>query len=64
MSIFKKYFLNYIIRHDDFIISIDDFERLKPISKGHYGIVYLVRKKNTKNIYAMKIVNAERFVIK
>lgn len=36
---------------------MDDFEFLKLISKGAFGRVWLVRKKNSKAIYAMKIVN-------
>lgn len=38
-------------------IGIRDFEYLKIISKGAFGKVYIVRRKATKDIYAMKIVN-------
>ena len=38
-------------------ITIDDFEFLKLISKGAFGRVWLVKKINTDNFYAMKIVN-------
>ena len=38
-------------------IGISDFEYLKIISKGAFGKVYIVRRKATKDIYAMKIVN-------
>ena len=38
-------------------IRIEDFEFIKLISKGAFGRVWLVQKKNTKEIYAMKIVN-------
>ncbi|KAL4486381.1 hypothetical protein ABPG72_007167 [Tetrahymena utriculariae] len=38
-------------------IGIKDFDFLKLISKGAFGRVWLVRKKNTEDVYAMKIVN-------
>lgn len=38
------------------IPSIRDFEILKPIGRGGYGRVYLVRKKRTGDIYAMKVL--------
>ncbi|EAR84564.2 Serine/Threonine kinase domain protein (macronuclear) [Tetrahymena thermophila SB210] len=38
-------------------VGIKDFDFLKLISKGAFGRVWLVRKKNTEDIYAMKIVN-------
>lgn len=38
-------------------IDISDFEFLKLISKGAFGRVWLVKKVNTENFYAMKIVN-------
>jgi hypothetical protein len=36
---------------------INDFEFLKMISKGAYGRVWLVKRKKTNDIYAMKIIN-------
>lgn len=36
-----------------------DFEILKPISRGAYGRVYLVRHTSTKEIYAMKVISKE-----
>lgn len=36
---------------------ISDFEFLKLISKGAFGRVWLVRKRNTEDVFAMKIVN-------
>jgi len=33
---------------------IEDFELLKPISKGAFGHVYLVRRKGTDKLFAMK----------
>jgi hypothetical protein len=38
-------------------VGIKDFELLKPISKGAYGRVYLCRKKTTKDIYAIKVID-------
>ena len=44
-------------------IGINDFEFLKMISKGAFGRVWLVRRKATGDIYAMKIINlAEKFM--
>lgn len=36
--------------------SIDDFDIVKPISKGAYGRVFLVRKRTTGDLYAMKVI--------
>jgi hypothetical protein len=41
-------------------VSIKDFELLKPISKGAYGRVYLCRKKTTKDIYAIKVIDKKK----
>lgn len=38
-------------------VSIQDFELIKPISKGAYGRVFLARKKNTGDLYAIKVMN-------
>lgn len=38
-------------------ISIKDFEFINLIGKGAYGRVYLVRRKLTEDVYAMKIIN-------
>ncbi|CAG8437191.1 10667_t:CDS:10 [Ambispora gerdemannii] len=38
------------------IPSIQDFEIIKPISRGAFGKVYLVRKKTTGDLYAIKIL--------
>jgi len=44
-------------------VGINDFEPIKLISKGGYGRVWLVRKKATKELYAMKVINlAEKFM--
>ena len=36
------------------VITLDSFERIKKLGDGAYGIVYLVKKKDTKQIYALK----------
>ncbi len=36
---------------------ISDFQILKPISKGAFGAVYLVRKKITGDLFAVKVIN-------
>ncbi|CAG8441902.1 11862_t:CDS:10 [Diversispora eburnea] len=38
------------------IPSIQDFEIIKPISRGAFGKVYLARKKTTRDLYAIKIL--------
>jgi len=53
--------LIYIIRSNH--ITIDSFRFVRVLGKGAYGIVWLVEHKQTKDIYAMKIVDAEDAVI-
>lgn len=36
-------------------ISIEDFEVLKPISRGAFGRVYLARKRTTGDLFAIKV---------
>ena len=36
---------------------IADFQIIKPISKGAFGAVYLVRKKKTGDLFAVKVIN-------
>ena len=38
-------------------VNIKDFEFIKIISKGAFGKVYLVKRKATEDVYAMKMVN-------
>lgn len=40
-------------------VGISDFEVVKPISKGAYGKVFLARKVNTGDIFAMKVVSKD-----
>ncbi|KAJ3280821.1 serine/threonine protein kinase psk1, partial [Rhizoclosmatium sp. JEL0117] len=44
-------------------VGVDDFERLKVIGQGGYGKVFLVRKKATQTIYAMKVLKKATLVI-
>ena len=36
-------------------VGIEDFEVLKPISRGAFGRVYLTRKRTTGDLYAIKV---------
>mmetsp|Transcript_31986 Transcript_31986/g.23145 ORF Transcript_31986/g.23145 Transcript_31986/m.23145 type:complete len:310 (+) Transcript_31986:168-1097(+) len=40
-------------------ISKDDFPIIKVVGKGSFGIVYMVRRKGTKDIFAMKVLKKE-----
>ena len=44
--------------------SIDDFEIIKPISRGAFGRVFLARKKTTHDLYAIKILKKNDMVRK
>ncbi|KAJ1948540.1 hypothetical protein FBU59_001545 [Linderina macrospora] len=44
--------------------SIDDFDFVKPISRGAFGRVYLVRKKATKDLYAIKVMRKKDMINK
>ena len=37
-------------------MSIDDYEIIKPISRGAFGRVYLAKKKATGDLYAIKVM--------
>jgi serine/threonine protein kinase len=43
---------------------MEDFEVIKPISKGAYGSVYLAKKKQTGDYYALKILRKSDMVQK
>mmetsp|Transcript_1178 Transcript_1178/g.3644 ORF Transcript_1178/g.3644 Transcript_1178/m.3644 type:complete len:1041 (-) Transcript_1178:417-3539(-) len=45
------------IGRDRLLPNINDFEILKPISRGAFGRVYLARKKSTGDIFAVKTLN-------
>lgn len=44
--------------------SIDDFDILKPISRGAFGKVYLARKCATQDLYAIKVLKKDVMVRK
>eukprot|EP00124_Ichthyophonus_hoferi_P006238 Ihof_evm1s1339 gene=Ihof_evmTU1s1339 len=43
-------------RQRPLVPTINDFQIIKPISKGAYGRVYLARKKTTGDLYAIKVL--------
>lgn len=50
------------IRVADVQVGPQSFEKLKMLGKGDVGKVYLVREKETKKLYAMKILNKKEMV--
>ena len=50
----KLYIYIYIRKNE---IGIDNFEFINLIGKGAFGRVYLVKRKQTGDQYAMKIIN-------
>ncbi|KAJ1543625.1 hypothetical protein HK405_009194, partial [Cladochytrium tenue] len=44
--------------------SIEDFEIIKPISRGAFGKVYLVQKRTTKDLFAMKVLKKRDMIRK
>ncbi|CAH0481098.1 unnamed protein product [Peronospora belbahrii] len=47
-----------------YLVSIRDFQIVKPISKGAFGKVYLARKKTTGDQYAIKVLAKEHLLRK
>lgn len=43
-------------------VTIEDFDLLKVLGKGSFGKVMMVRKKDTKKIYAMKTLRKAALV--
>jgi serine/threonine protein kinase len=41
-------------------IELDKFNILKMIGKGSFGEVFLVEEKNSKKVYAMKVLTKEK----
>lgn len=39
---------------------MDDFEVIKFLGKGAFGKVYMVRRKKTKDIYALKMIKIQQ----
>lgn len=47
------------------MLQLNDFEIIKEVGNGAFGIVYLVRKKNTiEEIYAMKVLFKASLILK
>ena len=40
---------------------LDDFQKIKPLGKGHFGSVYLVTSKLTNKLYAMKEILSSKY---
>ena len=45
-------------------VGLEDFEVMKVVGRGAFGKVYQVRKKDTLEIYAMKVVRKDKIVEK
>lgn len=45
-------------------LSVDDFDFLKMIGRGTFGRVFQVRKKDTRRIYAMKVLSKKEVIAK
>lgn len=45
-------------------INLEDFTIMKVIGRGTFGKVYMVKKKDTNEIYAMKVLKKEEIVEK
>ena len=52
----KQYFLNQYYLND-YSIELSDFENLKTLGSGSYGVVNLVRSKKNKQLYAVKAMD-------
>ena len=40
----------------------DDFDIIKTVGKGSFGRVFMVKKKDTKRVYAMKVLKKEKVI--
>ena len=49
-------------KNDDSLVSYSDFEKVEVIGKGAYGKVYLVKKKDTNEVFAMKTVSKAQII--
>jgi len=52
-----------LLAHTTNSITVEDFELLKVVGRGSFGKVYLAKKKDTGNIYAIKTLKKD-FIIK
>ncbi|KAA8495763.1 putative serine/threonine protein kinase IRE [Porphyridium purpureum] len=53
-----------LLRDASILPSLRDFTIIKPISRGAFGRVYLARKKKTRDVFAIKVLNKEDMVLK
>ncbi|KAM3141468.1 hypothetical protein pb186bvf_006332 [Paramecium bursaria] len=51
--------LNPIIREPQDVVTIDSFQIIKKIGAGGFSVVYLVRKKDDGNFFAMKVIDKQ-----
>lgn len=43
-------------------VDIDSFEKLGMIGQGGYGSVFMVQKKSTGKLYAMKVISKQKLL--
>lgn len=56
--------LEYVYYQTKRGLSVNDFDFLRMIGKGTFGRVFQVRKKDTKRIYAMKVLSKREIIAK
>ena len=55
---------NFAFKHKDFMsVELKDFNFIRVLGVGAYGAVWLVRKKNTGDEFAMKIIDCNKKVL-
>jgi hypothetical protein len=54
----------YYEEEREFKYGVEDFEYLKVLGKGAFGKVFLVRRRKTKDLYAMKVIQIEKVLTK
>jgi serine/threonine protein kinase len=57
LDAFRRRYENVIPEITNCRLSADDFQNISVIGRGAFGEVHLVRMKETKKVYAMKILN-------
>jgi hypothetical protein len=53
----EVYNINAEKQQKNLAIGLRDFEFIKPLGQGAFGGVYLVRKKTSQDLFAMKIID-------